>query len=480
MVNSALVETIKVLRPEEISRLRLYFESSFFKREPHSNDIAKLFGLIADTYPDFAEAAVDRDKAYAALFAEKVPVKGKLEKVMSELSQQIRSFLLSSDYLREENQFEQGLHWATWLRNRGLADRYELAISKLEKWQQSESSFEPEFFYRQFLIEREKHNTLAPSNQKKGDVNLPNVIQNLDFFYHLSRLEYLNRLQLQKKVTILDIPVEIDPEFVEHPVPNRYLENNPELYAEYHLFKLLKYSIPPEDEVLSFTHWLSEHEQEIGREPRNRLWAYVRGLYSILINSGRKEIILMIHQIHQDNLEKGYMFFQGKLSPSAYKNVTYAALAAGQPKWALEFVEKYKDLIIGENETRDFYRLNQAFCFFALGEYDKALDILPQASTYSDYHSAARRLELKIYFELNSDLLPYKMESFKMYVYRASKNTLAEGKKELLLNFYNLLFQICQSPKGDKARAQQIVRRIEKKNSVAEKSWLIEKAQQLG
>ncbi len=479
MTNSALVETIKVLRLDEISKIRAYFESSFFKREPHSEEISKLFGLIADAYPDFTTERLGKEMVYRALYSEKIPVKGKLDKIMTELNQHIRDFVVSSHYLSEENQFEYWLQWATWLRNRGLLDRYELAITKLEKWQQNEADFGTEYYYRQFLLEREKHNWRSLSNQKKGDVNLPNVIRNLDLYYHLSRLEFLNRLQLQRKVTLLDLDAEVDPSLVEPQVSSRYLEENPVLYAEYQLFYLLKHTIPPEGEVQRFTHWLIEHEHLMDKEYCYRFWAYLRGLYSLLINSGRNDLMSSLHQIHQDNLEKGLLFFQNKLSPSAYKNVTFTALAAGQPNWALQFVEKYKDIIIDENETRDFYRLNLAFCFFALGEFEKALDALPPASSYSDYHSAARRLELKIYFELDSDLLPYKMESFKMYVFRASKNTLAEGKKELLLNFYNLLQQICQSPKGDKARAQQILQRIEKKKMVAEKSWLIEKAKQL-
>ncbi len=262
-------------------------------------------------------------------------------------------------------------------------------------------------------------------------------------------------------------------------IPSQYLQENSILFAEASIFRLHRHRVPPAEEVQDFMRWLNAHEHEMGNESNYRFWAYLRGFCSLLLNAGNREMIPVLHQIHEDNLRKGYLFFEGKLSSSAYKNVTQVALVAHQRTWAFEFVEKYKDLVIGENESRDFYRANLANCYFETGEFEKALDVLPSASSYSDYHSAVRRLELKIYFEMESPLLPFKIDSFKMYVHRSGKNLYSEVKTDLLLNFVNILQQIVKSPKGDKVRSQQIIRRIEKKKAVAEKNWLIEKAKQL-
>lgn len=479
MVNSSLVETIQLLKPQEIADMHLWLESPLHNRGPHRAEIIKLFALLADLHPEFPPEHLTRERIYRLIFGDEVPVKGKLDKAMSELLQQIREFVVMQHNYMGEHRFEHWLNWTAWLRERGKGDRFKLAIAKAEKWQQDNPSSDSEFYHRQFLLEQEKHEWQNASNHKKGDVNLANVIRNLDISYHLNRLEFLNRLHLQQKVTVLELPAELDPRSIHYEIPNSYLAESPILYAEYTVFQLLKYKVPPEAEILALTHWLREHESQMTFEHLNRFWAYLRGLYTLAHNTGRTDIIPILHQIHQENLEKGYLFFEGKLSPSAYKNVTFIALLAEKSDWAIEFVEKYKDLVIGENETRDFYRFNLARCLFAQGKYEQALDSLPPSSSYSDYHSAARRLELQCYYEMDSNLLPFKMDSYRVYVYRATKNVLSEEKKEMLLNFANLLQQICQSPRGDKERAEQILRRIEKKKKVAEKSWLISKAKEI-
>ena len=86
---------------------------------------------------------------------------------------------------------------------------------------------------------------------------------------------------------------------------------------------------------------------------------------------------------------------------------------------------------------------------------------------------------MKIYYELNSDLLPYKIDAFKMYLSRASQKVISSLTREQNTNFVNILFQISTTAKGDKARAQRLIQRIQDKQSIADREWLLEKAAQL-
>ena len=118
--------------------------------------------------------------------------------------------------------------------------------------------------------------------------------------------------------------------------------------------------------------------------------------------------------------------------------------------------------------------------YFAEKNFDKALDVIPFGFTYSTYHLMARRLELKIYFETNSDLLPSKVDAFKMFVSRAGSKSLSPNHFEMLTNFGNFVLQLSQSMPGDKKRSDQLVARIEAKKLVSERAWLLEKARELG
>ena len=91
-----------------------------------------------------------------------------------------------------------------------------------------------------------------------------------------------------------------------------------------------------------------------------------------------------------------------------------------------------------------------------------------------------RRLELKILYELQSDLLLYKIDAFRKFIVRTATKTISANLRTMDLNFLNILMQISQAPLKDKARAALILKRIDQKALLADRPWLIEKAKELG
>jgi hypothetical protein len=181
-----------------------------------------------------------------------------------------------------------------------------------------------------------------------------------------------------------------------------------------------------------------------------------------------------------DNLRRGYFFINGEISPHSYLNLVQIAIRANEFIWAKEFTEQYKKLIIGGDEDGFYYKLNLANCLFSLGDFDGALDYLPDSSSNFYHYQAIRRLELKIYYELNSALLLYKLDSFRKYIERTAPKTLSVQVREMNLNFLHVLLQLAQSPPKDKARSATLIARIQNKKLVAERQWLLEKARELG
>lgn len=135
--------------------------------------------------------------------------------------------------------------------------------------------------------------------------------------------------------------------------------------------------------------------------------------------------------------------------------------------------------MIGENETRDIYRFNLANYFFAIGRFSDCLDNIPSSSPFVDYLLLGKRLELKAYYELRSDLLAYKLDAFKMFLSRTSPKMLSEVQRKVNIEFANLLTQLTASIPGDKKRAGILIKRIEEKKHAAEWRWLLLKAEDL-
>lgn len=147
----------------------------------------------------------------------------------------------------------------------------------------------------------------------------------------------------------------------------------------------------------------------------------------------------MLHELYKDNLVRGYLHYEGKLHPSRYIAVSSHAIRVKDFDWALEFIEKYKNELIGENETRDIYRMNLANYLFAVGRFDECLDNIPSSSPFLDYMLKGKRLELKALYELRSDLLSYKLDAFKMFLSRTSQKLLSEQQRRIHGDFANFL-----------------------------------------
>ncbi|MFN8304087.1 MAG: hypothetical protein U0U46_16485 [Saprospiraceae bacterium] len=479
MENAYLLELLKTLDEDERNELTLFVGSAYFNRGKFAASAPELLRMILDAGPDFSKVFPEKRVVYERLFPGQAFVEGKLEKVMAELNKLVRTFLQLVHYQREENVFQQNFDLAVILRQRGLTGRYKQVVARLEKHQEQIARQSDRFFYHQLLLETEKHEWQNTFNQNKGDVNLSKAVESLDMFAFTHRIELLNRFLLQQKVANLDTPASIQLALEESRPPARYFDGNVVLQINYKIFSLLRQQEPTPTAFQELVDLLNVHEKTIEPGLLKHFYTYARNFCVLLINSGVDELAPMLHHLQKDNLARGYLYYEGKLSPTAYMSVTAAAIRVKKYDWALEFIEKHKGRIIGDNETHDFYRLNRAVCLFALGRFEEALATMPETSPSVGYLLILRRLELKILYETRSDLLPYKIDAFKMFLSRASNKFLARALREYQNNFVNFLYQLTHSIPGDKKRSERLVRRISARKFVSEREWLLDKARQL-
>ncbi|HAD11922.1 MAG TPA: hypothetical protein DCF33_05735 [Saprospirales bacterium] len=259
------------------------------------------------------------------------------------------------------------------------------------------------------------------------------------------------------------------------------LQESPILEANYLIFKLLKNILPEPSGIRELLDFIKKFEPQIDQESLQEFYAYARNLCVIQLNNDieNKEVGDILNALYKDNLERGLLHYNGRLHPSRYWAVSSNAIRVKDFKWAKSFIEQYKEQLIGENETRDIYRMNMANYFFGIGEYSKCLDYIPATSPFLDYQAIGKRLELMALYELKSELLPYKLDAFKVFLSRTSPKILAENIRQLNTDFVNFLFQIVSSIPGDLKRADTVIRRINEKKRVVEWHWLMDKAVEL-
>lgn len=479
MVKSQLIDLLRHFSLEELQEFRLFVASPFFNRGHFAEEVVALTSFILASAPAFSETDLGRAEAYRAIFSDSPVVEGKLDKVMSELHKLAKTFISVTHYLRPENEFRQLLDQAMFYRTRALDNRHRNIIERLQTYQHNIRLRDQDFFEREFLLNNEIHAYENMHNQRRGDVHIQKTLRSLDLYYFLSKIELLNRYLLQQKVTRLEMSEEMMQAIRESHLPERYANEHPVLLISYKIFQFLEKQQTDIKASGELHQLLRLHETEIQPDLIKFYYTYLRNFCALLINIGRSEFLPVLFTFQKEHLERGYLYYENKISPSTFLNASNIALRLKEYDWAKQFILSHRGRIVGDNENQDYYHLTLANFLFHTGQLEQALDILPQSFHELAYHNLARRLELKIYYELDSDLLPYKIDAFKMYLSRASKKVISALMREQNTNFVNLLSQLYTTVKGDKTRAQKLVQRIQSKQSIAEREWLMEKAAEL-
>lgn len=480
MLNVFVLDTLQTFLPEEKEEFRLFLNSPYFNRGANQEYLIKLLDLLLDAQKRGEIEALEKQTIYQALYPNKILIESKVDKLMSELKRQVQDFLTTRRYHLPENEPRKLLDLSKELHQRGLESRSNQVLDKLKKELDEQPWETVEIYFLKHLLSKEEHEWLSYFNKGKGDLKLAEAIRQLDNYYWALKTELLNRLFLQKKVTILSPEAEATIQDILL-IPIKELDKYALIRVTWEIYNLLKAPTPEFNQVLGLMEIIQKYENKFAPERLAEFYTYLRNFCILLLDEGKNEVLPILHSIQLDNLKRGYFYMEGKILPNALLTVTQTALNLDKTDWALKFVEEHKDRIMDENESHDFYRTNKALCLFTERKFDEALEIIPFGSSYSHFHLLARRLELKIYYELDSDLLPYKIDAFKMFISRAGNKVLSETYHELHVNFVNFLRQLSLSPKiRDKTRSAQMIKRIQEKQLVGERAWLLEKARELG
>ena len=481
MEQSQLIELISTLNTEEKEHIRQFAVIPFINSGKMKAFVLPLLDICLNHSDNGLPQSLAKQTVFALLFPRQEFIDGKLEKVMVEAHKVVRTVLLLLYYLREDNEFQQGFDYSQIVRIRGLSIRYQHLLMRLKKKQEDGQRKNANYFHQQFQLENAIHDEESLHNQKKGDLNIPNVLYTLQLHGHLNRLALLNRFLLQRKVAKLDIPETLKPILEENALSDMYLEQSPALKINHAIFYLLNKERPESSDIRLLLDLLRQQEQYLDRESLQEFYTYLRNLCILVLSADieKIEIEFTLHELYKDNLKKGYLHNEGKLLPSRYWAVSSNAVRVKEFDWALEFIEKYKFEVIGENENQDIYRLNLANYLFGVGAFSECLDNIPPSSPFVDYLLTGKRLEIKAYYELQSDLLSFKLEAFKVFLSRTSPKLLSETQRQIHSDFANLLHQILNSLPGDPKRSNLLVSRIQEKKQSAEWRWLLEKAKEL-
>ena len=481
MKESQLVELLSVLSPAERLQLREFAAIPLFNGGPRRSYVWPLLEWCHYHLSESQDAELPPAEAYNYLFPDETPVDGKLEKVMVDAQKFVRMVMHTHYYLREENEFQQMYDLSEVLRQRGLEPRQVHILSRLEKQQKDTPQHHQYYFHHQFLLEHAIFDRESLYNKRKGDLNIPKVLDALESHRHLNELPLLNVYLLQKRISSLEITERMQTYIDSYSIPEHVLGASPRIRIQYTIYGMLLKDHLESYDAQHLFEMLLQYERYMDRDALQQFYTYLRNFCVMILldNPEAGGIYEVLSNLYRDNLDRGFLHHEGKLHPSRYLAVSEYAARARQHDWAFGFIEKYRDEIIGENETRDIYRLNMAYYLFGVGRFEECLEQIPDTSPYTDYLIAGKRLEIKCMYELDHELLPFRLDAFRVFLSRTSHKMIPDHIRQKNMEFVNMVAQFIASVKGDKERSVRLMERLREKKQAFEWLWLADKAREM-
>ena len=480
MSNSKLFGLIQSFSEEEKEQFPLFLKSPFFLAENKSEEMMQLFRSFLNAANDSTNIRSDKARLFEAAFGENTYSEARQERACTKLSQLIEQFLITRHYIREENASQQALDFLGILRRKRLDNHFQKKLQRLKKEideKHLESSDLYEFKYRLMF---EEHDWASLFNNGKDILAIPDLVQNLDLFYLTARTELKNRFLLQQLFSPFETPELFNLEVENTLFSAHYEQYSPLLTIRKEIHRLFSNVAPEKQDFERLLDLMNVHEHQLSSQLIPELYTYIRNFCTILVNKGFSEMSEVLHKIHQDNLTRGLLYHDGYIHPHAYLNITLIALSVKNIEWAKLFIESHRFIILGDEASEALYSLNLALYYFESKQYEQALQHLTFPTHFPVYHILAKRLELKIYYETQSELLLFKIDAFRKHLERTAQKTTSVTQRDLHLKFVNLILQLAQSRSKDAIRSRQLIKRIEAKKPVADRTWLLEKARELG
>lgn len=476
MADSKLLQLVRAFSPEEKRTFPLFLSSPFFVQASVSGEMQRLFDCLSG---NLEKGISDKQGLHAVVFPDKPFSDARLERALTRFGQLLEQFLGISYYQSDDNKRQRNLDIVTVLRKKQMVLVYEKKLQKLKvatavNLKESSSNY---LFRYQLALEEHKWQSIF--NQGKSDLCIPDLIENLNFFYCSERTELLNRFLLQQKISKIPTPESVRRVMEPLPDANYYKQQSPLIRITQKIQDLYMQTAPGKADFEQLMALLRDHEQSLSEEITPDLYSYLRNLCAILSYNGDLSILEVYHDIQKDNLARGYFYINGQIPAHALLSITRAAILVKDIIWAKQFLAMHRDKIITDDEPAAIYNLNLAVCFFAEKKFEEVLSLLPATSKYPQYTLTAKRFELMAYYELRSDLLSYKIDAFRKFLERTGSKTAANIHWRLNTNFVNLLQQLSQLALKDAGKSARLIERVHKKVMVAERIWLLEKAGEL-
>lgn len=453
---------MSIFTPKELKQFIRFVQSPYYNT---NKILVELLEYCCQFAPNFSKNKLTVEKAFKHLY----PAKKFDEQVINRLLSNL--FKLGEEFIvvrkNEENQIKKNVQLLVFYREHQIVPFFDSWYKKLQN-QNEKYPYRDHYFYsNQYIIEYQSSIRQSRNDNRDQQIDFEQPEQAFDIQYWTRKLLFLCS-QLSRRAFVSNQSV--NEKKIEQII--QYLDQSdllkiPAILVWYRALVLLnKPDLNSNYEELKLQ--LENHHQNFDPET-------VLGFYTILINcvpifypSGKERYEEYFRLFEVQILNK-YIYLHGFIHPHILKNIVTVALRLKKYDWTESFLKENKEKI----KSQESYSWNLANLHYEQGEFESALDILLK-NKYDDmfYQLGTKRMLSKLYYHLDyGELLFSFINTFRVFVSRKELNPIQKKRHQ---NFINFTLKLMKSIPGNTEELTQLLYKIETKEQVAEKNWLVE------
>ncbi|MEY4927246.1 MAG: hypothetical protein RI894_1682 [Bacteroidota bacterium] len=466
-------------------RLRLYK----FALSPYFNDttwfaplVKAVAELAVDT--DFA-AATDLDKRiFKAVFAEASTKKSKefdtqrYNRLLSDATRFVLRFLQVERLPPPDTA-------AIWLEQR-LPRRYEAAAAQTQQALLAQPLRDSTHYATRLKYEKLGLEHAQSEQIRTNRNNLEVLHQALDVYFLAEKLRYICEVLNHQNILQHTYTIEGVAEIMQWLQTSSY-RNEPPIAVYLNVYDLLTLKTAGSFDRLKGI--LEEYGTHFSHAELKELYTYCINFCIRQVNSGDERYAVEYLNLIEVLLHNKVLFVAGELGVARYKNTVAIGLRAGEYDKTAHFIRNYSQFLPAERRENAI-TYNMAQLHFAKAEqernseayqkeayqkenYQKVLTFLRDVDYDNVFYALdSRWLLLKTYYALNEMLvLEGTMQSFRAYLLR--NTTISAYTKQQYLELISLFKKLAALPQKKKETAAALYAKIEAKDIVADKKWLL-------
>ncbi len=474
MHNSKLIIILRSLSASHLKQFRDFVASPFFNK---NDKLIILYAYLYKYQPDFTHKKLQEAQVVKHIFGRQTPNKDALAKLSSKLLKLLEQFIA---YQKIAAQPLIGkLELLNFYDQQNLTTPFNNTFNNIKKLQNQYPYQDSRYFYNQLLIEIQYSQHLSTKKDTgTDDVNFEAINSTLDQFYLRAKLEQLCLMINRQRTTQFDYTFLMKDKLMDTLAQSPYLQV-PVINIWYQALQLLTQA-QNKTHYLALKQQLQEHTLILAPNEIRILYTYLENT-SASIFKDAMERYQELFSLYQPQLQQQVIYTNGYLLPPIFRNIVTVALRLQKLKWLDVFLIQHENKIIPEYQDReDMYRLCKAMLSFEQNNYEQTLDLLNTLACDNIFTKMdERRIRLKIYYELNyENLFEDLINSFRKFMVD-NKNKIASAHVQANRDFINFAYQLYKTIPKQHKTINLLETNMKNTQILPEKSWLLEKIEQL-